>query len=101
MTNHIEAVPYNPQVVDALLPSISDTTIISKVITLSSRHSHLTHPEAESFVLQMDDYSHPGNGQDPALNPRCMTTLVWVEAHFKDKTIGEVICLYKSKELQC
>ena len=49
----------------------------------------------------MDDYSHLGNDQDPALNPRCMTTMDWVEAQFKDKTISEVIHLYKSKELQC
>ena len=101
VTNHIEAVPCNPQVVDALLPSISDTTIISKVIIQSSRQSHLTHPEAKSFALQMDDHNHPGNDQDPSLNPRCMTTLDWVEAQSKDKIICKVICLYKSKELQC
>ena len=81
--------------------AISDTAIISKAITQSSRHSHLTHPDAESFTSQMDDYSHLGNDQDPALNPRCMTTLDWVEVQFKDKTIGEIIHLSKSKELQC
>ena len=39
VTNHIESVPCNPQVVDALLPSIADITIISKVITQSSGQS--------------------------------------------------------------
>ena len=101
VTNHIESVTCNPQVVNALLPSISDTTIGSKVIIQSSRHSHLTHPEAESFALQMDNHNHLGNDQDPSLNPRCMTTLDWVEALSKDKIISEIICLYKSNELQC
>ena len=101
MTNHIEAVPCNPQVFDALLPSISDTTVISKAITQLSRHNQLTRLKTESFTSQVDDYSHLGNDQDLVLNPRCMTTLNWVEAQFKDKTIGKVICLYKSKELKC
>ena len=43
----------------------------------------------------MDDSSHLGNDQDPSLNLRGMTTLDWVEAQSKDKTIGEVIHLYK------
>ena len=68
-------------------PSISDTTIISKVITQSSGHSHLTCLEAESFTLQTDDHNHPRNEQDPSLNPRCITTLDWVEAQSKDKII--------------
>ena len=101
MKIHIKAVPCNPQVVDALLPCISDTTIISKAITQSSRHSHPTCLEDESFALQTDDYGHLGNDQDPALKPRCVTALDWEEVQFKDKTISEVICLYKSKELQC
>ena len=51
VTNHIKAAPCNPQVVNALLPSISDTNIIGKAITQLSRQSHTTHPEAESFAL--------------------------------------------------
>ena len=35
------------------------------------------------------------------MNPRCMATLDWVEAQSKDKTIGKVLHLCKSKELQC
>ena len=30
-----------------------------------------------------------------------MTTLDWVEAQSKDKTIGKIIHLFKAKELQC
>ena len=30
-----------------------------------------------------------------------MTTLDWVEAQSKDKNVGEIICLFKAKELQC
>ena len=79
-------------------------TIVSKAITRSSGQSHLTCSEAESFtetVSKPDDPSHLGNDQDPSLNPRCMTTLDWVEAQSKDKTLGEIIHLFKSKELQC
>ena len=61
VTNHIETVPCNPQVVNVPLSPISDTTIISKAITQLSRHSHMTCLEAESFTLQTDDYSHLGN----------------------------------------
>ena len=61
VTNHIEAVPCSPQVVNALLPSISDTTILSKAITQSSGHSCLTHLKAESFASKSDDCSHLGN----------------------------------------
>ena len=97
----MEAVPCNPQAVNALLPSISDTIIISKMITQSSGQSRPTCSEAESFTLQMDNHNHPGNDQDPSLTPRCMTTLEWVEVQSKEKIIGDIICLYKLKELQC
>ena len=30
-----------------------------------------------------------------------MTTLDWVEVQSKDKNIGEIICLFKAKGLQC
>ena len=51
VTNHIEAVPCNPQVVNALLLSISDTTVVSKVATWSSRHSQTTCLKAESYHI--------------------------------------------------
>ena len=100
VTNHIEPVPCNPQVVNALLPSISDTTIVSKVITWLSRQSDPTCPEVEPFTLQTDDHSHLGNEQDASLNPKCMTTSDWVEAQSRDKNVREIICLFKVKELQ-
>ena len=40
VVNHIKAVPYNPEIINSLLPSIPDTTIINKAITWSSRQSH-------------------------------------------------------------
>ena len=105
VANYIEAIPCNPQTTDLFLPSIPDTTIISKAITQSSGQSHPTCMEAESFaskrVSKLDDSSHLGVDQDPSLNPRCMTTLDLVEAQSKDKTIGKVILLFKAKQLQC
>ena len=50
VVNHIKAVPCNPQVIDSLLPSIPDTTIISKAITQSSGQSHPTCLEAELCI---------------------------------------------------
>ena len=44
-TNHIEAIPCSPQTVYSLLPSIPDTTTVSKAITQSSRQSCLICPE--------------------------------------------------------
>ena len=35
------------------------------------------------------------------LNPKCMTQQDWVEAQSKDPTIGEIIQLFKTKELYC
>ena len=106
--NHIESVPCSVQTSDSLFPSISDTPAISKAITRSSRQSCPTHPEIKSSVSKAvtkpDDSrylevitSHLKN----QLNPKCMTKLHWVEAQSKDKTIGEIIQLFKAKELHC
>ena len=96
-TNHIEAIPCSPQTIDSLLPSIPDTTIISNAITCLSSQSHPTHPEAELFasktVSKPDDSSHLGVDNDFQLNPKCITTLDWVEAQSKDKNIDEIIHL--------
>ena len=104
VANHIEAVPCSPQTIDSLLPFIPDTPKVSKAITQSSRWSHQTHPESElsisKTVSKLDDFSHLGVDSDSPLNPRCMTTLDWVEAQSKDKTIGEIIQLFKAKESQ-
>ena len=105
VVNHIEAIPYNPQVIDSLFPSIPDTTILSNAITQSSRQSHPTCLEAELYisktVSKLNDSSHLGVDNDPQLNPKCMTTLDWVEAQSKDKNIDDIIHLFKAKELQC
>ena len=82
VTNHIEAIPCNPQVIDSLLLSIPDTPIVSKAITQPSGQCHLTCLEAESSALKtvskLDDSSHLGVDKDISLNPRCMSTLDWV-----------------------
>ena len=105
VANHIEAIPCSPQTVNSFLPSILDTAIVSKAITQSSRQSHPTHLEAEMSALKTvskpDDSNHLGVYNDSPLNPKCMTTSDWVEAQSKDKTIGEIIQLFKVKELQC
>ena len=105
MANHIESISCNLQVIDSLLPSIPDTPIVSKAITPSSRQNCLTCLEDElvapKTVSKLDDSSHQGDDLDPSLKPRCMTTLDWVEAQSKDKTIGKIISLFKAKELQC
>ena len=105
---HIESVPCSVQTIDSLFPSISDTPAISKAITRSSGQRHFTHPEPESSVSKTvtkpDDSSYlaavPGHLKNQ-LNPKCMTKIDWVEAQSKDKTIGEIIQLFKAKELQC
>ena len=51
--------------------------------------------ESESSISKIvskpDNSSHPRVDTDPLLNPKCMTTLDWVEAHSKGKNIGEII----------
>ena len=94
-----------PQTIDSILPSVPGTPVISKAITRSSGQNCLTHLESELSVLKTvskaDDSGHPGVDNDPPLNPKCMTTIDWVEAQSKDKTISEIIHLFKAKELQC
>ena len=105
MANCIEAIPCNSQVIDSLFPSIPDTPIVNKAIAQSSGQSCLTCAEDELVALKtvskLDDSCHLEDDLDPSLNPRCMTTLDWVEAQSKDKTIGKIIHLFKAKELQC
>ena len=102
LANHIEAVPCSPQTIDSILPFIPNTPIISKATIKLSRQSHLTHPESESTktVSKLDDSSCPEVASDHQLSPKCMTKLNWVKAKSKDKAIGEIIQLFKAKELQ-
>ena len=101
--DHIEAIPCSPQTIESLLPSIPDKAqIVCKAITWSSGQSHLTHI---SHVHQKQNQnwgnsSHPKAMDDPALNPKCMTTSDWIEAQSKDKIVGDIIKMYKAKELQ-
>ena len=64
----------------------------------------MTHLETESFVWEteskLEDPGHLGVDEDLSLNPKCMTTSDWVEAQSRDKNVGEIIHLFKVKELQ-
>ena len=106
MANHIESVSCSVQTIDSLFSSISDTPAISKAITRTSRQRHLTHLELELPVLEavrkLDESGHPEIDTGPVedqLNQKHMTKQDWVEAQSKDKTIGEIIHLFKTKEL--
>ena len=106
VANHIESVSCSVQTIDSLFPFISDTPAISKAITRSSRQSHLTHPEPESSILEavkkLDESGHLEITTDSLmdqLNPKFLTQQDWVEAQSKDQTIGEIIHLFKTKEL--
>ena len=104
-TSHIDAIPCSPQAIESILLSfLEDTPIVSKVITWSSRKSHPTYLETELFVSEteskLDDSSHLGVDEDLPLNPKCMTISDWMEAQSRDKNVGEIICLFKAKELQ-
>ena len=52
--------------------------------------------EAESFATETE--LKPG--EDPSLNPKCMTTSDWIEAQTKDNIVGNIIKMYKAKRLQ-
>ena len=99
VTDHIESVSCSVQTIDSLLPSISDAPAISKAMTRSSGQRHPTHLESESSIpgaaIKSVESSHP------EMNWKCMTKHGRVEAKSKVKTIGEVIQLFKAKELQC
>ena len=53
--------------------------------------------EAES---KLGDSSCLAVNDDSSLNPKCMTTSDWIEAQSEDKIVGDIIKLYKAKELQ-
>ena len=55
-------------------------------------------------VSKVDDFDHSAlaSGQSGEnLNSKCMTKQDWVEAQSKDKTISEIIHLFKTKKLHC
>ena len=96
------------QGIESFFPISSDTIAISKAITRSYNQSCTTHLEPESSMLQTvskaDDSDHPAltSGQlGEQLNSKYMTKQDWVEAQSKDKTIGKIIHLFKTKKLYC
>ena len=105
---NIKPVSCSMQVIESFLPIPSDTITISKAITRLSVQSHTTCLEPELSTIQtvpkVDDSDHLAlaSGQSgDQLNPKCMTQLDCMEAQAKDKTIGEIIHLFRTKELYC
>ena len=99
---NIEAVSCNMQAVEPFLPIQSEPMAISKAITQSSNQSHPMHLEHGSSkvkkVVRTDHSNCPTARQlEDKLNPKCMTIQDWVEAQSKDKIIGEIVQLFKSK----
>ena len=61
-------------------------------------------PELGSSKLKdkssVDDSDHPtARLLENTLNPKCMPIQDWVDAQSKDKIIGEIVLLLKSKKL--
>ena len=53
--DHIEAIPCSPQTIELLLLSVPDNAqIVCKAITWSSKQSHLTHLETDSFASEIE-----------------------------------------------
>ena len=99
--DHIEAIPCSPQTSESLLPSIPDNApIVCKTITQSSGQSCLTHPETELFVSETESKSGNSSHPDPSLNLKCMTMSDWIEAQSEDRIVGDIIKMYRAKELQ-
>ena len=98
-TNHIKAISCSPQTNESILLSIPDDTLIfSKAIMQLSRQNHPTYLKTE--LSKLDTLSHLGVDIDSPLNPKCTTPSDWVEAQSRDKNVGEIIHLFKAKELQ-
>ena len=105
---NIETVSCSIQTIESFFPISSDTIAVSKAITTSSNQSHTTCLEHElsmfNTVSWIDNCDHLllASGQSgDKLNPKCMTKQDWVEVQSKDKTISEIICLFKLKKLYC
>ena len=105
---NIEAVSCSIQVIESLLPISTDSIASNKAITTSSNQSHTTCPQHKSSKLKTMSKADDSEGLGLAsgesgdrLNPKCMTKQDRVEAQSKDKMIGEIIHLFKSKKLHC
>ena len=60
----------------------------------------MTPLETDSFASETESKLGNSSHLDAALNPKCMTTSDWIEAQSKDKIAGDIIKMYKAKELQ-
>ena len=103
---NIETVSCSIQVIESFLLISSDSISIRKAVTKSSNQSHTTHADHESSELKtiskVDNSDHQALASwqsGDRLNPKCRTKQDWVEAQSKDKMIGEIIHLLKSKKL--
>ena len=74
--------------------------MICKSITQSSEQSCLIHLETDSLPSETESKPVNSSHPDPSLNPKYMTMLDWIETQFKDKFVGDIIKMYKAKELQ-
>ena len=105
---NIEAVSCSVQAIESFLLIPSETIAISEAITRSSDQSCMICPEHESSVLKTiskvddSDCQALASGQsEDKFCPKCMAKDDWAEAQSKDKTIGEIIDLSKTKKLYC
>ena len=103
-----EVVSCSVQAIESFLLIPSDTIATRKAITRSSGQSHMTCLEPELSMLQTvskadesDLLALTSRWSGDKLNPKCMTKQDWVEAQSKDKIIGEIIHLFKTKRLYC
>ena len=90
---NIEVVSCSVQAIESFLLIPSDTIAISKAITRLSNQSHMTHLDGSECLALASRQS----GQK--FNQKCMTKQDWVEVQSKDKAIGEIIHLFKTKKL--
>ena len=101
---NIEAASCSMQRVKSFLPIQFEPMAISKAITQSSNQSHLMCVENGSSearkVVSVDDSSLPTARQlEDKLNSKCMSIQDCIEAQSKDKIIGEIVQLFRSKKL--
>ena len=101
---NVESILCSVHTFQSFLPIQSETVAISKAITNSSNQSCSTHPEQGLSKLESitsrDDSDHLTTGSlENKLNPKCMTIQDWVDAQSKDKIIGEIVLLFKSRKL--
>ena len=103
---NIEAISCSVQEIESFLLIPSATIAISKAITKLSDQSCTTCLEPELSMLQTiskvdgsDCLALASRQSGDKLNPKCMSKQDWVEAQSKHKTIGEIIHLFKTKNL--